>query len=367
MSVIKLYPAFKDYLWGGERLVKKYGKHTELRPVAESWELSSHPDGLTRLADGRPLSDVLTPAELGSNCDGFSGFPLLVKLIDAKDKLSVQVHPSDEYALSHENSFGKTEMWYIVDAEEGAGIYLGFRADTTEAAYRAAMEDGTFLSLLNFFPVKCGEAYFIPAGTVHAIGAGCLICEIQQNSNLTYRLYDYNRTDAAGKPRELHTEKALLVSNRKAYSAPKPFLSTGREGVLGISRYFHTTALTVDGEAKLTVDDRSFRALVCIAGDGFVGDERISAGETLLLTAGSGDVAISGVLTLISVQVRRYSLTFDEREGALCAILKDDLGNLLAEEKQPACGATRDEKQRLAEDLLFSRGLVLSDVAEIRW
>ena len=366
MSVLKLQPAFKDYLWGGEKLVEKYGKRTTLRPVAESWELSYHPDGLTRLFDGRTLSGVLTPAELGENCGDFAVFPLLLKLIDAKEKLSVQVHPSDAYALVHEKSLGKTEMWYIMDAEEGAGIYLGFRRDTTEEEYLAAIADGSFLSLLNFFPVKKGEAYFIPAGTVHAIGAGCLICEIQQNSNLTYRLYDYNRTDAMGKRRELHTEKALAVSDRRAYSAPRPLLSCGQERVLGISRYFHTTAITVVGRAVVSVDAASFRALVCLSGEGSVGEVSVSAGDTVLLTAGSGEVTLTGTLTLLSVQVRRYTLTVEAREGSLYAILTDDLGNLLAEEATPLLDGAEAEKRFLAERLLSSCGLSLDDVAEIR-
>ena len=215
MKIVKLYPECKGNIWGGVKLKEKYGKQTDKSPVAESWELSFHKDGPTRLADGRTLQEVVAKEELGKNCEGFPFFPMLVKLIDAKQDLSVQVHPSDKYALENENSFGKTEMWYVVEAEAGAGIYLGFKKDTAREEYEAAIKNNTLTELLNFFEVKAGDCYFIPSGTIHAIGTGCLICEIQQNSNLTYRVYDYGRKDKDGKERELHVDKALKVTNLK--------------------------------------------------------------------------------------------------------------------------------------------------------
>lgn len=220
MGALKLVPAYKDYLWGGNRLACFYGKNGAPTPLAETWEVSLHPDGVTRLEDGRALSDFLTPLHLGKNAERFADFPLLIKLIDAAKDLSVQVHPSDAYALKNENSYGKTEMWYIVEAEAGAGIYLGFSRDVTEKEARDAIKNETFTDLLRFVPVKAGECYFIPAGTVHAIGAGCLICEIQQNSNLTYRIYDYGRRDASGALRPLHTEKAFSVMSLSPYTPP---------------------------------------------------------------------------------------------------------------------------------------------------
>ena len=217
MNIQKLYPVCKDYLWGGNKLKDKYGKITDCTPCAESWELSFHKDGKTLIEDGRALEDVVSAEMLGSNLDDFSFFPMLIKFIDAKSFLSVQVHPSDDYALKNENSYGKTEMWYIVDAEEGAGIYLGFKEDVTIQQYEQAIKENKLTDLLNFYEVKSGECYFIPSGTIHAIGAGCLICEIQQNSNLTYRVYDYGRKDKDGKERELHVEKALKVTNLKKH------------------------------------------------------------------------------------------------------------------------------------------------------
>jgi len=211
MNTEKLYPELKDNIWGGRKLIEKYGKTTKNAICAESWELSFHPDGPTKLSDGSRLCNVATEELLGSNTKNFEFFPLMIKLIDAKDNLSVQVHPDDTYALKYENSFGKTEMWYIVEADEGAGIYLGFKEDVCEEQVENAIKQNTLTSLMNFFEVKAGDCYFIPSGTIHAIGTGCLIYEIQQNSNLTYRVYDYDRRDKNGNPRELHVEKALKV------------------------------------------------------------------------------------------------------------------------------------------------------------
>ena len=249
MKNLKLIPEIKDNIWGGTKLITKYGKATDKKIAAEAWELSYHKDGTTKLEDGTLISASLTPDEIGSNCNGFPFFPVLVKLIDAKDDLSVQVHPSDEYALKNENSFGKTEMWYIVEADEGAGIYLGFKKDTSKEEYEEAIKNNTLTELLNFIPVKAGDCYFIPSGTIHAIGGGCLICEIQQNSNLTYRVYDYGRRDASGNLRELHVEKAIKVTNLSAYESCGAVGSNQYGELLGISKYFTVTKITVNGEA----------------------------------------------------------------------------------------------------------------------
>ena len=233
MNIEKLYPAYKDYLWGGEKLKTKYGKNTDTKPLAESWELSFHEAGPTRIADGRTLAEAVTPEDLGKKCRKFDGFPLMIKLIDAKDDLSVQVHPSDDYALKNEKSFGKTEMWYIVEAEENAGIYIGFKRKVSREELEEAIKNNSVTELLNFVKVKAGESYFIPSGTVHAICKGCLICEIQQNSNLTYRLYDYGRKDKNGNVRELHVKQALAVANLNKFRNKKFYFN-----ILGKCRYF---------------------------------------------------------------------------------------------------------------------------------
>ena len=183
MHIEKLIPACKSIIWGGDKLKKHYGKHTTEEPLAETWELSLHRDGESTLSDGTPLSQAATESDFGENCKGFPFFPVLVKLIDANAKLSVQVHPADAYALQTENSLGKTEMWYIADADEGAGIYLGFKEDISRSEFERAIQENTLTDYLQFIPVKAGQCYFIPAGTIHAICEGCLICEIQQNSS----------------------------------------------------------------------------------------------------------------------------------------------------------------------------------------
>lgn len=334
MGALKLVPAYKDYLWGGDRLARFYGKNGAPIPLAETWEVSLHPDGVTRLEDGRALSDFLTPLHLGKNAERFADFPLLVKLIDAAKDLSVQVHPSDAYALKNENSYGKTEMWYIVEAVEGAGIYLGFVRDVTEKEARDAIQNETFTDLLRFVPVKAGECYFIPAGTVHAIGAGCLICEIQQNSNLTYRIYDYGRRDASGALRPLHAEKAFSVMSLSPYTPVGEFLSNPLCEPLGISPYFHTEKLTVTEKTTLTADAASFRALVCVSGEGKIDGKPIMRGDTYFLPAGEGTI-LMGELTVISVSVRRYTVSKTDNEYTL----RDDMGRMLAQSSASSLGA----------------------------
>ena len=206
----KLQPVLKDYLWGGEKLKALYNRKSD-SIVAESWEVSTHKDGTSKF-DGGDLATYINQNKNVVDLDN-NALPVLIKYIDAKQNLSVQVHPDDEYALKNEGDNGKTEMWYIVGADEGAGIYCGLKNDTDKVEFANKIEDGTVEDLLNFIPVKEGDCFLIKAGTIHAIGAGCLICEIQQNSNVTYRVYDYNRVGADGKKRQLHVDKALQVIN----------------------------------------------------------------------------------------------------------------------------------------------------------
>lgn len=350
MSIHRLVPAIKNYIWGGRRLRDIYGKCGEL-PLAESWELSFHPDGLTRVDTGESLKDLLSSGDLGTNCAAFSDFPLLVKWIDAESALSVQVHPTDEDAMLYEKSYGKTEMWYIVSAEADAGIYLGFRRAVTENEVKEAIRDEELTELLRFVPVKAGECYFIPAGTVHAIGAGCLIAEIQQNSNITYRLFDYGRRDAMGNSRPLHIAEALRVMKRDEYTSPCEFLPVAGEKTLGISRYFHTAEITVTEDRHVTVDPASFLALFCVRGEGRVGELSVKQGESLFLTAGTGRVQLSGEMVLIAVSVRRYTVIMRDKSDGISASLYDDLGRLHAEQRMPL--HARDAKE--IKDMLYAR------------
>ena len=218
-----LKPAAKDYLWGGSRLNDDFSKNIDMQPLAETWECSTHPDGPSVIAsgefEGMELAELLRrfPEFIGehprSNPYLEAGeLPILIKFIDAKKDLSVQVHPDDEYARNKEGElFGKTEMWYVLDAAKDAKLVYGFYHDMDKKKLRHSIENGTVEKYLQKVPVHRDDVFFIEAGTVHAIGAGALIAEIQENSNLTYRLYDYNRRDKQGKLRELHVDKALDV------------------------------------------------------------------------------------------------------------------------------------------------------------
>ena len=370
MQIFKLFPECKDNIWGGTKLKDKYGKTSDKSIVAESWELSYHKDGPTRIADGRTLQEALSSAEIGTNCEGFPFFPTLVKLIDAKQDLSVQVHPSDEYALTHENSFGKTEMWYIVEADEGAGIYLGFKKDVTQEEYEQAIADHTLTELLNFFEVKAGDCYFIPSGTIHAIATGCLICEIQQNSNLTYRVYDYGRKDKNGNERELHVEKALKVTTLQKYEYQPLALPTEQGTLLGASRYFTTTLVQVDGEKILNADKGSFKCFTCVEGGGSINGEKIALGDSYFVTAGDGEIALCGTMKLVLAQVRKYYVGIDLGGTFIKGGIVDDLGNIIYADKTPTeseNGADRVAMNisALVKTLLQKVGLNKDDVEGI--
>ena len=336
MRALRLFPAYKDHLWGGDTLSRLFGKTDAPSPLAESWELSLHPDGPARVSDGRTLAEALTPEALGKNASRFSSFPLLLKLIDAERDLSLQVHPTDAYAQSAGYAYGKTEAWYIVAAREGAGIYLGFRRKVTEKDVLCALEEGTLSELLSFLPVRAGECYLIPAGTVHAIGAGCLVAEIQQNSNLTYRLYDYGRRDALGNTRPLQIRDALAVAQRAPYTRTRAYLPVRGERTLALSRYFHAALLSLSGSVTVTADNASFRALLCTRGAGEIDGVPFSAGDTWLLPAGT-EARLTGDAEFLSVSVRRYALR--DQDGTLS--LTDDLGRLHAKEKTDGTPSSR--------------------------
>ena len=326
MEIVKLVPAYKSIIWGGNKLKNEYGKKTDLSPLAETWELSFHKDGMSTLLDGRALGDVATAQDLGKNCDSFDFFPVLVKFIDAQDKLSVQVHPSDEYALKNENSLGKTEMWYIVDADEGAGIYLGFKEDITKEQFVNAIEEKKLTDYLKFIPVKKGDSYFIPSGTIHAICSGCLICEIQQNSNITYRVYDYGRKDKNGNERELHVDKAIDVTNLEALESRELNIPT-RDGILkGINKFFTATFVEVNGKKCFDKDENSFKCFTCLEGEGRIGDVSIHKGESIFVPANIDSFKIEGSFQSIMTTIRKYYVKSNENE----AWLENDIGDIIA-------------------------------------
>lgn len=319
MKIEKLSPAFKDYLWGGVKLREVYGKNCDYDKVAESWELSTHPAGQSVLSggdyDGMTFGAYLEQAGknvLGTNCARFAEFPVLIKFIDAKQPLSVQVHPSDEYALRVEGEYGKTEMWYVVDCDPGASLYFGVNQSLTKEEFKKRIEENTLTDVLYKADVKKGDVFFIQSGTIHAIGAGILICEIQQNSNTTYRVYDYGRRGADGKLRELHIDKAIDVSTlvpsdtADKRRAPEPVCG-GEKCALAACEYFTTEKYTVESEVKIAVDEKSFASLVITEGNGTVsGAENVvdfKAADSLFVPAGAGEITVHGKCTFIKTTV----------------------------------------------------------------
>ena len=298
--IYRLTPALKDNIWGGNKL-REYGKSSDKDRIAESWELSFTTGGEARIDDGREMSEVFAKESWGSACEKFHAFPVLTKFIDAKDKLSVQVHPSDEYALANEGQFGKTEMWYVVDAEEGSGLYMGLERKCDKDEFARAVADGTVEELLSFKAVKPGDVYFIPSGTIHAIGSGVVIFEIQQNSTLTYRLYDYMRRDKDGNLRELHVDKAMKVSLLEPYSESK--FDTDDDSVIGKCEYFETRKYTLNFTKKsFNVENDSYLSITCVSGVGTIEGEKITRGDTFFIPAGEGAVTVEGNLEIIAVK-----------------------------------------------------------------
>ena len=310
-SPVRLMPAFKDYLWGGRRLVSDFNKKCDFDKVAESWELSTHPDGSSIISGGefdnmtfRDYVERYKNEVLGKNALKFDFFPILIKFIDAKDNLSVQVHPEDEYAKIHEGEYGKTEMWYILDCQEGASLYYGFNRKLDRAEFLERIKNNTLLEVLNRVPVKKGDVFFIEAGTVHAIGEGIVICEIQQNSNTTYRVYDYDRRDKNGNARELHIEKAADVSTL-APARPRADYADGE--TLAECKYFKVKRAVVEGERSFRITSDCFRSVIVTDGEGKLlmnGEElALLKGDSIFIPAQDGEFSVKGKCELILSEV----------------------------------------------------------------
>lgn len=318
MEILKLKPVGKDYLWGGNRLNTEYKKNIPLSPLAETWECSVHPDGLSVVSEGdyegKSLKEVLDihPEYIGKKLSG-QEFPILVKFIDAKKDLSVQVHPDDIYARKYEHQNGKTEMWYVLDAEPGAHLIYGFEHSVTEDILRRAVEDGTLDKHLHKEYVKKGDVIFVPAGMVHGIGAGILVAEIQESSNVTYRVYDYNRVDKNGEKRELHFDKAVQVMNMDALAdARKPSRLVQYEPgcareILCRCKYFDTERIHVQPICSFVVNDASFQVILCLDGHGTMQNAEgqqvdFHKGDCLFLPAQSGKCNIKGVVEILKIR-----------------------------------------------------------------
>lgn len=309
MEIWRIQPTYKDYVWGGTKLKERYHAVTDKEIVGEVWALSCHPDGpntiLNGTHQGEKLQDVLNDKKYwGTNAQSFERFPILTKLLDAKQDLSIQVHPDDELGWELEKEYGKTECWYVLEAEEGTTLYYGLSKDMTKEEFRSAIENNTILDCLNKVPVKPGDVLFVGAGTIHALCTGAVIVEVQQNSNTTYRIYDHGRVGADGKPRELHIDKSILASNLNKFEpnlkpAGEPVEKDGAVVTLiAECKYFIQELYQVKEEAKVTVTDTTFYHVLAVKGNGqLVTDEEVidfGQGDSFFVPAQNGTFTVKG-------------------------------------------------------------------------
>lgn len=314
---IKLNPFVSETIWGGKKLIEEYGVKTEKNNAAEGWMLSCHEAGSSVVANGefagKSFADVVkeNPALCGKNAENFSDFPILIKFIDAMDNLSVQVHPTKEYCEKTGRGQSKTECWYIIDAEEDAYLILGFEDKITPEEFKAAIENNTLTDYVSKVPVKKGDFFFIESGTLHAICKGILLAEVQESSNTTYRIYDYNRVGNDGKPRELHVEDGAAVTKLEKYSQPDfckgDELDTQERRLLADCPLFKVWKLDINGEIDGSADENSFVSLLIMDGNGSleVCGETVSLtkGESIFIPANAGDYKISGKMEIIETRI----------------------------------------------------------------
>ena len=318
---LKFEPILKDKIWGGTKLKNIFDKQATTDKLGESWELSGYENEESVVTNGflagnnlAELIEIYMGELIGDKVYDQYGltFPLLFKLIDANDYLSIQVHPGDEVAAERHNSFGKTEMWYVVDADENAELIIGFSKDCTRDEYLDALDDNKVEELLQHVPVKKGDVFFIPAGLVHAIGKGVVVAEIQQSSDITYRIYDYKRVDDKGNERELHTEQALDVINFDAAENPKTAYQVIPNEITPLVScdYFTTNLIQFDTALIRNYGQLdSFIAYMCLEGSFFVeaNNEKtvINKGDTVLIPACIDEVGLTphDKVTLLEVHV----------------------------------------------------------------
>ncbi|WP_294820538.1 type I phosphomannose isomerase catalytic subunit [uncultured Flavobacterium sp.] len=311
-------PILKDRIWGGTKLESDLGKtNLPTRTTGESWELSAVEGDVSIVKDGayagKPLTALLEefPEELlGTKVYKQFGtqFPLLFKFLDAREDLSIQVHPNDELAKERHNSFGKTEMWYVMQADEGSRIIVGFKHMSSADEYLSHLENKSLIDILNEVPAKEGQVFFLETGTIHAIGAGIVIAEIQQTSDITYRIYDWDRVDANGKGRELHIEQALDAMNYNTTDTEKKYTKEpNKSNAMVDCPYFTTNYLPLEGSAGKSNDGGSFRVYICTDGnfsvefDGKKYD--FKKGDTILVPAALKSYLLTGTATLLEISI----------------------------------------------------------------
>jgi mannose-6-phosphate isomerase len=306
---IKFEPILKEKIWGGSSIVKNFGKNADpSRPIGECWEISAIQDNLSVVSNGflagnniEEIIEVYMGDITGEAVYEKFGneFPLLIKLIEAKDDLSVQVHPGDTLSRERHNAFGKTEMWYILDSGQTSKIYTGFNQKITKEKFKEALSNGELLDILNVESADAGDVFFIPAGRIHAIGAGTLLVEIQQTSDITYRVFDWNRVDSKGRSRDLHIDlaiDALDYEDSGISKITKKPVADKTENIVSCP-YFHTNILQFGSQIRkdYNIID-SFVIYICIAGEFIIhwenGAESVKKGETVLLPSMITDVVL---------------------------------------------------------------------------
>jgi mannose-6-phosphate isomerase len=314
---LAFYPIFKDRIWGGEKLNSVLNKPIASTSTGESWEISTVEGDVSVISNGtlkgislNELIDNFPNEVLGTHVFEKFGkqFPLLFKYLDAKTDLSIQVHPNDELAKKRHNSFGKTEMWYILQADEGSKIIVGFKNNSNAKEYVSHLENKTLLDILEEVKVKTGDVFYLETGTVHAIGAGLLVAEIQQTSDITYRLYDFDRVDSEGNKRELHVDLALEAINYNKVDTQKEY---NRE--VNVSNnmvncpFFTTNYLNLAGELNVRKSNTSFTVYMCTEGAFKLKYDQISyrysKGDTLLIPAALTDFVLIGKATLLEIYI----------------------------------------------------------------
>ncbi|MCO6146850.1 type I phosphomannose isomerase catalytic subunit [Flavobacterium sp. NRK1] len=320
---MKLYPLvfepiLQDRIWGGTKLKTDLGKtNLPTETTGESWELSDVKGNVSVVANGeykgKTLTDLLEeyPAEvLGYKVHEKYGkeFPLLFKFLDAKDDLSIQVHPNDELAKKRHNSFGKTEMWYVMQADEGARIIVGFKEKSSPEEYLEHLENKNLIKILNEVPVKKGDVFFLETGTIHAIGAGIVIAEIQQTSDITYRIYDWDRVDANGNSRELHIDLALDAMNYNTTDTQKHYTTVeNTSNVMVDCPYFTTSYLPLKGSCAINKEGSSFTVYICTEGEFEINANgeaySFKKGDTVLIPASLKVYILSGEATLLEIGI----------------------------------------------------------------
>ncbi len=303
MYPMKLIPETKDYIWGGKKLKTEYNISGDSENIAEAWVLSVHNDGKSVVANGefqgKTLKEILEKNKsfIGENLSEMS---VMIKLIDAQKNLSIQVHPDDEYAKKIEGDNGKTEAWYILDCEPDAEIIFGFEKPLTKEEFVCAIKEEKLDKFYKKVKVKKGDCFLIEAGTLHAICKGIVIAEVQQSSNVTYRVYDYGRTDAKGNKRELHIEKAIDVTKLQP-------AENKAENSSAKCEYFDSRLFEIQDEYFFEVNKKSFAVILCTDGKGVLnydgGKIEISKGECVFIPAGTGKLNLNGSLTVLETRV----------------------------------------------------------------